>query len=157
MLEETKRWSDAAVAERSVFSLGSRWWICILALPVWLLTRSSQRSLSSDAEFWFCWAADKRLRLMQFRSHAAISASLGWSGLQERPRSQMEYKTEKKRREAAPESPLRCFSSNSRKPISGLGCFSYIPVTDFYFSIKGSGFFNSLAHLVALSQHLGTS
>lgn len=59
------------------------WWICIPALSGWLLAPSSQTRLTSD--FWFWWAPDKRPRLVQFMSHAAIFASFGWSALRPRP------------------------------------------------------------------------
>lgn len=115
------------------------WWICIPALSGCLLTCSSKRRLSSD--FWFCWAPDKRPRLVQFMSHTAISASFGCCAFRKRPRPCWEvWKRKKKRSQATPESLLHFFSSNPRKIISGLGSFSYIPVIDFYFSAEDQVF-----------------
>lgn len=73
---------------------GGGWWVC--SLSVWLIP-CAQRGLSADAE----------LRSVGREAETgAVSASLGWSALQETPESLGGRKQEQRRESSSPKSSL---------------------------------------------------
>lgn len=134
-------------------SVARGWWVGIAALCPYPLP---PRALRSGAEFRFCWAADRRQRLMRSTSRAVVSASLGWSAPQEGPKSLREVW---KRGGGDGKRLLKVFCAASAQIQESPRQAWAVSVTfqrlSFIFLLK-LRFCNSLAHLIAPSQRLGT-
>lgn len=146
MIEETKLQSDAAVAERSVFSLRS--WGVDLHSCSFRVTADSL--LTKESQFWY-WILvllgdrQKAKTDVVYKPRCKFCKPWLFSPSGETWKLERGRKHKMRRKEAAPQSPLHHFSWNPRKSILGLECFSYIPAIDFYFTSKDQ-IFNSLAH-----------
>lgn len=133
-METEPQW-DAAVAGRSALSRGGGWWVCS-SLSLWL-TPCSQRSLSADAELRFCWSGG--WDWCRFCKPGLVSPS----GDTRKPGRE---KTGTEKGEQLPK-VLSAALAPIQESLFQAWNVCYIPVIDFYFSIKDQRFFYQLVAL----------